>query len=248
MRTGSPRCCGLDISLQPRFPCTTSPTTYGSRSWEKSTTSRPSAKSTKVAKNGAKTRYSVPSRTLGDVLLKPILNSAGKDISNWFDKKTGNVRTKILLFTKKISRRSILLQLRTHIDPVTNCRVAYTPQGRFIHVPRAFRRPIGRTIMMLCCADESRARFVVIGTQLARSELELRFVRFDGAFDLSTKAARPPSAARRGRMRTDSTRPYLRGERTHVRLPRPFAFFARLEKKLITWRSSTDSGRLPTHR
>ncbi|XP_065842323.1 cytochrome b5 domain-containing protein 1-like isoform X2 [Oscarella lobularis] len=54
----------------------------------------------------------------GDVLLKPILNSAGKDISNWFDKKTGN--------------------LRTHIDPVTNCRVAYTPQGRFIHVPPRF--------------------------------------------------------------------------------------------------------------
>ena len=67
MRTGSPRCCGLDISLQPRFPCTTSPTTYGSRSWEKSTTSRPSAKSTKVAKNGAKTCHSVPSHTLGDV-------------------------------------------------------------------------------------------------------------------------------------------------------------------------------------
>ena len=121
---------------------------------------------------------------------------------------------------------------------------------RRLHAPRPiFRRQIGRTIMMLCCGDESRARFVVIGTQLARSELELRFVRFDGAFDLSTKVdARPPSAARRGRMRTDSTRPYLRGERTHVRLPRPFAFFARLEKKLITWRSSTDSGRLPTHR
>eukprot|EP00118_Oscarella_pearsei_P006189 m.28110 g.28110 ORF g.28110 m.28110 type:complete len:217 (+) comp30568_c0_seq2:63-713(+) len=51
----------------------------------------------------------------GNVLLKPILSNAGKDISYWFDKKTGD--------------------LRTHIDHVTGCRVSYTPQGCFIHVP-----------------------------------------------------------------------------------------------------------------
>ncbi|XP_062505330.1 cytochrome b5 domain-containing protein 1-like [Corticium candelabrum] len=51
----------------------------------------------------------------GDVLLKPILSSAGKDISHWFDKRTG--------------------ELRTHIDSTTGCRVAYTPHGRFLHVP-----------------------------------------------------------------------------------------------------------------
>lgn len=28
---------------------------------------------------------------LGDLLLKPIIASAGKDISHWFDKKTGDV-------------------------------------------------------------------------------------------------------------------------------------------------------------
>ena len=146
MRTGSPRCCGLDISLQPRFPCTTSPTTYGSRSWEKSTTSRPSAKSTKVAKNGAKTRYSVPSRTLGDVLLKPILNSAGKDISNWFDKKTGNVRTKIL-FTKKISRRSIYYSFAPTSIPLQIAASLTRPKADLFTCRRVFRRPIGRTIL-----------------------------------------------------------------------------------------------------
>lgn len=29
--------------------------------------------------------------TLGDVLLKPIIEAAGKDITNWFDKKTKDV-------------------------------------------------------------------------------------------------------------------------------------------------------------
>ncbi|RDD39416.1 Cytochrome b5 domain-containing protein 1 [Trichoplax sp. H2] len=51
----------------------------------------------------------------GDLLLKPVIQSAGKDISHWFDDKTKDVRT--------------------HVDPVTGCIVPYTPHGRFIHIP-----------------------------------------------------------------------------------------------------------------
>ncbi|CAB3987130.1 Hypothetical predicted protein [Paramuricea clavata] len=51
----------------------------------------------------------------GDVLLKPIIESAGKDISHWFDRKTKEIRTRI--------------------DPDTNCVFPYTPRGRFIHIP-----------------------------------------------------------------------------------------------------------------
>lgn len=51
----------------------------------------------------------------GDVLLKPIIEAAGKDITHWFDKKTKDIRT--------------------HIDPVTKCKFYYTPRGRFIHTP-----------------------------------------------------------------------------------------------------------------
>ncbi|KAK6177692.1 hypothetical protein SNE40_015743 [Patella caerulea] len=51
----------------------------------------------------------------GDVLLKPILQTAGKDISNWFNPK--------------------LKDIRTHIDPLTGCVIPYCPNGRFIHIP-----------------------------------------------------------------------------------------------------------------
>lgn len=51
----------------------------------------------------------------GDALLLPLLESAGKDISSWFDPDTKNVRT--------------------FIDPVTQCRRFFTPRGRFVHVP-----------------------------------------------------------------------------------------------------------------
>ncbi|XP_068699599.1 cytochrome b5 domain-containing protein 1-like [Montipora capricornis] len=54
-------------------------------------------------------------KNAGDVLLKPIIEAAGKDISHWFDKKTKDIRT--------------------HIDPVTKCKFYYTPRGRFIHTP-----------------------------------------------------------------------------------------------------------------
>lgn len=51
----------------------------------------------------------------GDVLLKPILQGGGKDISHWFNPKSKD--------------------LRTHVDPVTGCMIPFTPHGRFIHVP-----------------------------------------------------------------------------------------------------------------
>ncbi|XP_029986007.1 cytochrome b5 domain-containing protein 1-like isoform X2 [Sphaeramia orbicularis] len=53
----------------------------------------------------------------GDVLLLPIMESAGKDISSWFDPETGDV-------------------LR-YVDPVTHCLRYFTPRGRFVHVPPA---------------------------------------------------------------------------------------------------------------
>ncbi|XP_044138826.1 cytochrome b5 domain-containing protein 1 [Bufo gargarizans] len=54
----------------------------------------------------------------GDILLKPIIEAAGKDISHWFSVKTG--------------------EIKTHIDPQTGCLKYYTPQGRFLHVPPSF--------------------------------------------------------------------------------------------------------------
>ncbi|XP_048883211.1 cytochrome b5 domain-containing protein 1 [Brienomyrus brachyistius] len=51
----------------------------------------------------------------GDVLLRPIVECAGKDISHWFDPKTKDVQT--------------------HIDPLSGCVKYYTPRGRFIHIP-----------------------------------------------------------------------------------------------------------------
>ncbi|KAE8620445.1 hypothetical protein XENTR_v10010254 [Xenopus tropicalis] len=54
----------------------------------------------------------------GDVLLKPIIEAAGRDISHWFNPKTGDVKT--------------------HIDPQTGCLKYYTPQGRFLHTAPSF--------------------------------------------------------------------------------------------------------------
>ncbi|KAG7496849.1 hypothetical protein JOB18_026303 [Solea senegalensis] len=53
----------------------------------------------------------------GDVLLLPIMECAGKDISHWFDPKTKDVLK--------------------HVDPLTNCVRYFTPRGRFLHVPPA---------------------------------------------------------------------------------------------------------------
>ncbi|KAJ3179294.1 Cytochrome b5 domain-containing protein 1 [Geranomyces variabilis] len=54
----------------------------------------------------------------GDPLLVPIIKNAGKDISHWFDKKTGD--------------------LKTQTNPLTKCVTPYTPEGRFLHVPPPF--------------------------------------------------------------------------------------------------------------
>lgn len=51
----------------------------------------------------------------GNPQLTPILQNSGSDISHWFDQKTGDPKT--------------------HIDPVSNLRVPYTPMGRFVHIP-----------------------------------------------------------------------------------------------------------------
>ncbi|XP_063786890.1 cytochrome b5 domain-containing protein 1 [Pseudophryne corroboree] len=59
------------------------------------------------------TRLAVEHR--GDILLKPIIAAAGKDISHWFHPKNRDIKT--------------------YIDPQTGCLRYYTPQGRFIHVP-----------------------------------------------------------------------------------------------------------------
>ncbi|XP_027628947.1 cytochrome b5 domain-containing protein 1 isoform X2 [Tupaia chinensis] len=51
----------------------------------------------------------------GNLLLKPIVEVAGQDISHWFDPKTRDIRK--------------------HIDPLTGCLRYRTPRGRFVHVP-----------------------------------------------------------------------------------------------------------------
>jgi len=48
-------------------------------------------------------------------LAEPLIQAAGEDISHWFDPATRDVKR--------------------HIDPITNLPAAYTPMGRFIHVP-----------------------------------------------------------------------------------------------------------------
>eukprot|EP01138_Halocafeteria_seosinensis_P003168 gb/GECG01003241.1/.p1 GENE.gb/GECG01003241.1/~~gb/GECG01003241.1/.p1 ORF type:complete len:200 (+),score=22.73 gb/GECG01003241.1/:1-600(+) len=48
-------------------------------------------------------------------LADPILDYAGRDVSHWFDEKTGDIKYRV--------------------DPETHLEVPYTPEGRFIHVP-----------------------------------------------------------------------------------------------------------------
>lgn len=51
----------------------------------------------------------------GSPLMIPILKNAGQDISHWFDKDTGD--------------------LKTHVHALSNLRVPYIPDGRFVDVP-----------------------------------------------------------------------------------------------------------------
>lgn len=48
-------------------------------------------------------------------LAKPLVEAGGMSISDWFDEKTGD--------------------LRTFMDPVRGIEMPYTPTGRFVHVP-----------------------------------------------------------------------------------------------------------------
>lgn len=59
-------------------------------------------------------------RHAGDILLKPIIAHAGKDITHWFDPDTKDIKT--------------------YIHPVTGCIAPYTPMGRFLHIPPPFPR------------------------------------------------------------------------------------------------------------
>ena len=49
------------------------------------------------------------------MLLKPLIDAAGQDISHWFDSKTND--------------------LKKHIDPTIGCPAYHTQHGRFSHVP-----------------------------------------------------------------------------------------------------------------
>ena len=65
-------------------------------------------------------------------MLKPILESGGKDISHWFDPKTRDVCVTIFEISRIIFFHT---QIRKHVDPATGCLVYFCPHGRFIHVP-----------------------------------------------------------------------------------------------------------------
>lgn len=93
----------------------------------------------------------------GDLLLKPILEVAGQDISHWFDPKTRDVcsvgtwgwwkqhcrageggreylEPEIVIAPILLSKPS-LLKIRKQIDPLTGCLRYRTPRGRFVHIP-----------------------------------------------------------------------------------------------------------------
>jgi len=95
----------------------------------------------------------------GDVFLRPIAISGGKDISHWFDSKTKDIRT--------------------HIDPVTGCRIPYTPHGRFIHIPppypdscwaNDFGRPWWRDDTFCIGTLSQKTRFIKIINTLTSQE------------------------------------------------------------------------------
>lgn len=101
--------------------------------------------------------------------MKPILAAAGTDISHWFDAKTGDVRT--------------------YIDPITHCRVPYTPYGRFLHIPppypttdwrNDFVTPWWKDKSYLIGKLTKKTRTIRIVNTLARIEdtIDVRFALF----------------------------------------------------------------------
>ncbi|KAG5177610.1 cytochrome b5 [Tribonema minus] len=81
-------------------------------------------------------------------LAEPIIAAAGSDISHWFNPKTGDPKT--------------------CIDPVTGLTVAYTPSGRFIHVPPNFPTTAWRTDFGAPWWQDAR---YVVGTLTARARM-----------------------------------------------------------------------------
>lgn len=97
----------------------------------------------------------------GDLLLKPIVEVAGQDISHWFDRKTrdvssagtragggggggtgprdGEERRELAELGGRDCPEAPLpipaLKIRKHVDPLTGTLRYRTPQGRFLHVP-----------------------------------------------------------------------------------------------------------------
>lgn len=65
----------------------------------------------------------------GKNCVKPLIAFAGKDITDWFDERTGDIKY--------------------HIHPVSGCRVPYTPHGRIpdvdVQVPNEEWRPLDYT-------------------------------------------------------------------------------------------------------
>ncbi|XP_075438330.1 cytochrome b5 domain-containing protein 1 isoform X2 [Ascaphus truei] len=95
----------------------------------------------------------------GDILLKPIIEAAGKDISHWFNPKTGDIKT--------------------HIDPQTGCVKYYTPQGRVLHVPppgprsdwdTGFGRPWWKDTFHHIGVLSSKTRFIRVINTLTSQE------------------------------------------------------------------------------
>ena len=61
-------------------------------------------------------------------LVQPLLRVAGSDISHWFDYTT----TERLVSGEDTAQ---FIEIKTHVDPVTNLKRPYVPMGRFLDVP-----------------------------------------------------------------------------------------------------------------
>lgn len=90
----------------------------------------------------------------GDLLLKPIIEVAGQDISHWFDPKTRDVSPAGPRVEGGVGGEAGVagvggadcpsplqpppqpsLKIRKHVDPLTGTLRYRTPRGRFLHVP-----------------------------------------------------------------------------------------------------------------
>ncbi|WAR13711.1 CB5D1-like protein [Mya arenaria] len=105
----------------------------------------------------------------GDVLLKPIVQAAGKDISHWFDPKTKDIRT--------------------HVDPLTGCVIPYCPNGRFLHIPppfpnadwaNDFGRPWWKDDSYLVGILSKKTRMIkIINTLTSQEQVIERYLKFN---------------------------------------------------------------------